>query len=128
MADRLREALEQFAAEAAPGLVEEARAEALERAQEMGINWWESDPALSGNAKELEQENRDLRARLERLEKMAGLPAPREGEEVVYESRREEVIEGNGETKVDESERQERVEVEEDDSPRRRRTRRRKGS
>ena len=52
----------------------------VERAQEMGINWWESDPALSGNAKELEKENRDLQARLERLEKRAGLPAPREGE------------------------------------------------
>jgi hypothetical protein len=55
----------------------------VERAQEMGINWWESDPALSGNAKELEKENRDLRARLERLEERAGLPAPGEGEEVV---------------------------------------------
>jgi hypothetical protein len=65
----------------------------VDRAQEMGINWWESDPSLSGNAKELEKENEDLRERLERLEKMAGLPAPREGEEVVYEARREEVIE-----------------------------------
>src|SRR3954452_2109613 len=65
----------------------------VDRAQEMGINWWESDPSLSGNAKELEKENEDLRARLERLEKRAGLPAPREGEEVVHETRREEVIE-----------------------------------
>src|SRR3954468_3782480 len=65
----------------------------VERAQEMGINWWESDPTLSGEAKELEKENQDLRARLERLEKRAGLPAPRKGEEVVYEAKREEVIE-----------------------------------
>src|SRR3954469_20162100 len=50
----------------------------VERAQEMGINWWESDPTLSGEAKKLEQENRDLRARLDRLERAAGLPAPRE--------------------------------------------------
>src|SRR5687768_18546929 len=28
----------------------------VERAQEMGINWWESDPSLSKNAKELEEE------------------------------------------------------------------------
>src|SRR3954463_1076089 len=63
----------------------------VDRAQEMGINWWESDPTLSGDAKELEKENQDLRARLERLEKRAGLPEPREGEEVVH--KREEVIE-----------------------------------
>ena len=65
----------------------------VDRAQEMGINWWESDPSLSGDAKELEKENQDLRARLERLEKRAGLPAPRKGEEVVYEAKHEEVIE-----------------------------------
>ena len=65
----------------------------VERAQEMGINWWESDPALSSNAKELEEENEDLRARLERLEEMAGLPEPEPGEEVVVETRREEVVE-----------------------------------
>jgi hypothetical protein len=41
----------------------------VDRAREMGINWWEGDPALSGGAKELEAENRDLRERLERLEK-----------------------------------------------------------
>src|SRR3954462_14000845 len=67
----------------------------VERAQEMGINWWESDPTLSANANELEEENRDLRERLERLEKAAGLPAPREGEEVIYEEHhREEVVAG----------------------------------
>ena len=65
----------------------------VERAQEMGINWWESDPALSSNARELERENQDLQARLERLEQMAGLPAPQPGEEVVVETRREEVVE-----------------------------------
>src|SRR5436190_21653072 len=66
----------------------------VERAQEMGINWWESDPSLSGKAKELERENRDLRGRLERLERAAGLPAPREGEEVVLEEKwREKVVE-----------------------------------
>jgi|RhiMethySRZTD1v2_1073278.scaffolds.fasta_scaffold111365_4 gas vesicle protein GvpA/GvpJ/GvpM family len=65
----------------------------VERAQEMGINWWESDPTLSSRAKELEQENEDLQERLERLEQMAGLPAPRPGEEVVVETRHKEVVE-----------------------------------
>jgi len=65
----------------------------VERAQEMGINWWESDPKLSSTAEELERENEDLRSRLERLEEAAGLPAPRPGEEVAVETRREEVIE-----------------------------------
>src|ERR1043166_292171 len=29
----------------------------VDRAKEMGINWWESDPMLSSRAAELEQEN-----------------------------------------------------------------------
>ncbi len=46
----------------------------VDRAREMGINWWESDSSLSTSAKELEEENADLRERLERLEQMV-LPA-----------------------------------------------------
>jgi hypothetical protein len=42
----------------------------VDRAREMGINWWESDPSLSRDAKVLEDENRDLRARLDRLERL----------------------------------------------------------
>lgn len=40
-------------------------------ARTMGIDWWEHDPALSSLARdnELEKENRELRARLERLER-----------------------------------------------------------
>src|SRR5579884_2297130 len=53
----------------------------VDRAREMGIDWWESDPSLSSAAGRLEQENRTLRERLERLEEAAGLPAPRPGEE-----------------------------------------------
>ncbi|HWE34530.1 MAG TPA: gas vesicle protein [Solirubrobacteraceae bacterium] len=41
----------------------------VDRAREMGINWWESDPRLSGGAKQLEDENRELRERLERIER-----------------------------------------------------------
>jgi hypothetical protein len=64
----------------------------VERAQEMGINWWESDPTLSSAAQELEEENQDLRERLERLEELAGLPAPGPGEAVI-ETSHEELVE-----------------------------------
>jgi hypothetical protein len=47
----------------------------VERAKEMGIDWWESDPALSRRAQDLAVENRELRERLERLEAQVGLPA-----------------------------------------------------
>jgi hypothetical protein len=47
----------------------------VDRAREMGINWWESDASLSSDAKDLEEENQDLRERLERLEEKVGLPA-----------------------------------------------------
>ena len=40
----------------------------VDKAREMGIDWWESDPALSSGAQGLVEENRDLRERLERLE------------------------------------------------------------
>ena len=41
----------------------------VDRAKEMGINWWESDPTLNGaDSRELEEENRELRERLDRLE------------------------------------------------------------
>src|SRR5947209_9908634 len=46
----------------------------VDRAREMGIDWWESDPSLSSKARrELESENRDLRERLERLESAVAL-------------------------------------------------------
>ena len=40
----------------------------VDKAMEMGINWWESDPALSSGARQLEEENRVLKERLDRLE------------------------------------------------------------
>lgn len=40
----------------------------VDKAMEMGINWWESDPYLSTRAHQLEEENRLLRERLDRLE------------------------------------------------------------
>ena len=45
----------------------------VDRAKEMGIDWWESDPSLSSKARrELAAENRDLRDRLEQLERTVG--------------------------------------------------------
>ena len=52
----------------------------VDKAKEMGINWWEGDAALSGGAAELEQENRSLRERLERLEAAAGIEQETSGE------------------------------------------------
>jgi hypothetical protein len=46
----------------------------VDRAKEMGIDWWEHDPELSSRARELEDENDDLRRRLARLEERVGLP------------------------------------------------------
>jgi Gas vesicle protein len=84
----------------------------VERAQEMGINWWESDPSLTSHAKELEEENEDLRGRLERLEELADLPVPRPGEEIVVETRSREVVEADasGQRREASSERHEDVE------------------
>jgi hypothetical protein len=46
----------------------------VDKAREMGIDWWENDTALSSQArKKLETENDDLRARLERLESAVAL-------------------------------------------------------
>ena len=54
----------------------------VDRAREMGINWWESDSSLqslgpgdedgNGQAAQLERENRELRERVERLERVIG--------------------------------------------------------
>ena len=56
----------------------------VDKAREMGINWWEGDPSLSrldddseqvgdgGGVKELERENQELRERLDRLERLIG--------------------------------------------------------
>ncbi|MBI5166145.1 MAG: gas vesicle protein [candidate division NC10 bacterium] len=40
----------------------------VEKAKEMGIDWWQSDPHLSSKAKALEEENKRLKERLDRLE------------------------------------------------------------
>ena len=56
----------------------------VDKAKEMGIDWWESDPALSQGSRELVEENRDLRERLARLEQQVAALGPgheREGAE-----------------------------------------------
>lgn len=40
----------------------------VDKAKELGINWWESDPRLSAGAERLAEENARLEARLEGLE------------------------------------------------------------
>ncbi|MGZ4774577.1 MAG: gas vesicle protein GvpJ [Oryzihumus sp.] len=40
----------------------------VDKASEMGIDWWRSDPTLSSHARELADENDDLRRRIEALE------------------------------------------------------------
>jgi hypothetical protein len=58
----------------------------VERAREMGIDWWESDPSLSmGQPAKMEDENRALQQRLERLESRLG------------------ISDGNGEANADET-------------------------
>lgn len=40
----------------------------VEKAKEMGIDWWHGDPDLASRAKALEEENRELKERVDRLE------------------------------------------------------------
>jgi hypothetical protein len=59
----------------------------VDKAKEMGIDWWESDPSLSSNdSRQLADENRELRERLSRLEERIG--ALGSGEEEPGEGRR----------------------------------------
>ena len=61
----------------------------VDRAKEMGIDWWERDPTLSSGHQELEEENRRLRERLEALERR-GLPGGAEDDELEGEPVEEE--------------------------------------
>src|SRR2546429_8614566 len=46
----------------------------VDRAKEMGINWWESDPTLTQGAQELQNENEQLRSRLDPPEQRGTRP------------------------------------------------------
>jgi hypothetical protein len=42
----------------------------VDKAQEIGINWWQSDPALSAQNRELRIQRDELEERLERIERL----------------------------------------------------------
>jgi hypothetical protein len=46
----------------------------VDKAREIGINWWETDPMLNAESRRLVDENRRLRERLDALEQRLDLP------------------------------------------------------
>jgi hypothetical protein len=44
----------------------------VDKAQEMGIDWWRNDPMLNATQQDLTEENKMLRRRLEELEQGSG--------------------------------------------------------
>lgn len=50
----------------------------VDKAKEIGINWWESDPYLNSRAQELLETNRQLQQRVQYLEQQLSqlLPSP----------------------------------------------------
>ena len=44
----------------------------VDKAQEMGIDWWRNDPMLTTSEQDLADENRRLRERVEELEELEG--------------------------------------------------------
>ncbi|MFB7711784.1 gas vesicle protein [Streptomyces sp. NPDC056105] len=53
----------------------------VDKAKEMGIDWWEHDPALSSRSRDelpLAEENRRLRSEIEALRRGEALPEPEE--------------------------------------------------
>src|SRR5919202_1356666 len=51
----------------------------VDKAKEMGIDWWESDPSLTRSAREEADENRRLRERVDALERQLSRPESRDG-------------------------------------------------
>jgi hypothetical protein len=47
----------------------------VDKAKEMGIDWWETDPMLNAESRRLTDENRMLRERLDTLERRLSPPA-----------------------------------------------------
>jgi gas vesicle protein GvpA/GvpJ/GvpM family len=65
----------------------------VERAREMGIDWWEHDPTLSSGRRSLEEENRQLRDQVRELEtrqEILEAEAELEEEEAQHDTRPEE--------------------------------------
>jgi hypothetical protein len=56
----------------------------VDKAKEMGIDWWETDPMLNAESRRLADENHRLRERLDALERRLdppGLDRPQDGAE-----------------------------------------------
>ncbi len=51
----------------------------VDKAKEIGINWWESDPYLNSQARELLETNRQLLQRVSELEKQLAQGMPKGG-------------------------------------------------
>lgn len=60
----------------------------LETAKEVGIDWWEHDPWLTGRSSDLELENRKLRERVAALEQDRSMHALEDGSRSEVESTR----------------------------------------
>ncbi|GIH73131.1 gas vesicle protein [Sphaerimonospora thailandensis] len=57
----------------------------VDTARELGIDWWEHDPWLTGKNRELLEENRRLRDRLAAVEQHSSLPRPPDPEDLAPE-------------------------------------------
>ena len=88
----------------------------LETAKEAGIDWWEHDPWLHGEERDLEIENRRLRRRVAALE---GGRGDEDGRAVGDRSRRELEAASGRSAEESESERDEQAEHAESRPPRR---------
>jgi Gas vesicle protein len=53
----------------------------VDKAREIGIDWWEHDPSLSTGGRDLAEENRQLRERVRALESRDTPRRPRNGDE-----------------------------------------------
>jgi Gas vesicle protein len=65
----------------------------IDKAREIGINWWETDPMLNAESRRLVDENRQLRQRLDALERRLDLP-PADRAERAMATRQEPAREG----------------------------------
>ncbi len=52
----------------------------IDKAEQIGLNWWRSDPSLTGGTSPTEVENRELRERLTSLEARLERLAPKVGD------------------------------------------------
>ncbi|MDI9950471.1 MULTISPECIES: gas vesicle protein [unclassified Rhodococcus (in: high G+C Gram-positive bacteria)] len=69
----------------------------LETAKEVGIDWWEHDPWLTGRNSDVELENRKLRERIAELESGRSVrPAVEAAETVEVEAKRQEQDDDRG--------------------------------